>query len=100
VSKVEVKWSNTLRSTAGVCRMKHTKSSSSSRKYENRSAVVELASKVVDNEQRLAETLLHEVIIWLHDHFPPPSYYVFFFFFSKVSFIWLHDFGDEKKFEI
>ena len=48
---VEVKWSNTLRTTAGITRLYQSRGGAG-RKW----AVVELASKVVDDEQRLKET--------------------------------------------
>mmetsp|Transcript_9256 Transcript_9256/g.12127 ORF Transcript_9256/g.12127 Transcript_9256/m.12127 type:complete len:327 (+) Transcript_9256:191-1171(+) len=63
LSRVTLQWSKTLRTTAGRCIQKRSKQTAN-----ERSAVIELATKVLDNEQRLAETLLHELChaaVWI-----------------------------------
>lgn len=77
---VEVKWSNTLRTTAGITRLLSIASSNRSKansKERQRRAVVELATKVVDDEQRLRETLLHELChaaAWVVDGVDKPPH--------------------------
>jgi hypothetical protein len=71
LSSVEVTWSNKLNTTAGITRMKGRLGQASSRV-----ATIELATKVIDNEERLRSTLLHEMChaaAWLVDgvHKPP-----------------------------
>jgi predicted SprT family Zn-dependent metalloprotease len=48
-----VQWSKTLRTTAGVARLKSV--------LEHRTAQIELSIKVLDSESRLRSTLLHEI---------------------------------------
>ena len=50
-----VTWSKTLNTTAGITRMKQ------SRQTGMRYAEIELAIKVLDNEERLRQTLVHEI---------------------------------------
>jgi hypothetical protein len=71
LSSVEVTWSNKLNTTAGLTRMKGRLG-----QPESRVATIELATKVIDNEERLRSTLLHEMChaaAWLLDgqHKPP-----------------------------
>ena len=71
LSSVEVTWSNKLNTTAGITRMKGKLGQA-----DSRVATIELATKVIDNEERLRSTLLHEMChaaAWLCDgvHKPP-----------------------------
>eukprot|EP00956_Cyclotella_meneghiniana_P038737 scaffold159340_cov23-Cyclotella_meneghiniana.AAC.1 len=71
LTSVEVSWSNRLNTTAGITRMKGRLGQPNSRV-----ATVELATKVIDSEEKLRSTLLHELChaaAWLVDgvHKPP-----------------------------
>jgi predicted SprT family Zn-dependent metalloprotease len=73
LSSVKVEWSKKLNTTAGVTRMKGKLGD----QYSNtRVATIELATKVIENEEQLRSTLLHEMChaaAWLVDgvHKPP-----------------------------
>jgi len=69
---VEVKWSARLLKTAGLTRLKNIKTPTE----KLRVATIELSTKVIDEEVRLRQTLLHEMChaaAWLVDgvHKPP-----------------------------
>lgn len=73
LSAVEVNWSNKLNTTAGITRMRGKLGEKNS---HTRIATIELATKVIDDEERLRATLLHELCHaaqWLVDgvHKPP-----------------------------
>ncbi len=73
LSSVTVIWSNKLNTTAGITRMKGRLGTEH---VSSRVATIELATKVIDNEDRLRSTLLHEMChaaMWLVDgvHKPP-----------------------------
>ena len=73
LSSVEVSWSNKLNTTAGITRMRGKLGAENS---NTRVATIELATKVIDDEERLRSTLLHEMCHaaqWLVDgvHKPP-----------------------------
>ena len=71
LSSVQVTWSNKLNTTAGITRMRGKLNQPNSR-----TATIELATKVIDNEEKLRSTLLHEMChaaAWMVDgvHKPP-----------------------------
>ena len=73
LSSVKVTWSNKLNTTAGMTRMRGKLGADQA---HTRVATIELASKVIDDEERLRSTLLHEMCHaaqWLIDgqHKPP-----------------------------
>ena len=73
LSSVKVEWSKKLNTTAGITRMR---GKLGSEHVHTRVATIELATKVIDNEERLRSTLLHEMchaMAWLVDgvHKPP-----------------------------
>ena len=73
LSSVTVTWSNKLNTTAGITRMRGKLGKDNA---HTRVATIELATKVIDNEERLRSTLLHEMCHaaqWLVDgiHKPP-----------------------------
>ena len=73
LSSVEVTWSNKLNTTAGITRMRGKLGKNNA---DSRVASIDLATKVIDNEERLRSTLLHEMCHaaqWLVDgcHKPP-----------------------------
>ncbi len=72
LKSVEVTWSKRLTSTAGITRLRKKKTST---KIEY-TASIELSTKLIDNEERLRATLMHEMChaaAWLVDnvHKPP-----------------------------
>jgi len=73
LSSVEVTWSNKLNTTAGITRMRGKLGKNNA---DSRVASIDLATKVIDNEEHLRSTLLHEMCHaaqWLVDgcHKPP-----------------------------
>jgi len=73
LSSVEVTWSKKLNKTAGVTRMRGKLGDDNA---HTRVATIELSTKVIDDEERLRSTLLHEMCHaaqWLVDgvHKPP-----------------------------
>lgn len=67
LASVELSWSNTLRTTAGITKMVSIGRGTS---QERKEAKIELAAKVIDDMDRLQATLLHEMvhaIAWLVD---------------------------------
>jgi len=87
LSEVKVIWSPRLRTTAGVTRLKQlfktttygkgTKSEQSRKEAFERIASIDLSSKVIDSEDRLRETLLHEMCHaaqWLVDGVSKPPH--------------------------
>ncbi|KAL7531922.1 hypothetical protein ACHAXR_004307 [Thalassiosira sp. AJA248-18] len=73
LSSVKVTWSKKLNTTAGITRMRGKLGADNA---HTRVATIELATKVIDDEERLRSTLLHEMCHaaqWLIDgaHKPP-----------------------------
>jgi predicted SprT family Zn-dependent metalloprotease len=73
LSYVKVEWSKKLNSTAGLTRMK---GKLGDQHADTRTASIELATKVIESEEQLRSTLLHEMChaaAWLVDgvHKPP-----------------------------
>jgi predicted SprT family Zn-dependent metalloprotease len=71
LSSVDVIWSNTLRTTAGLTRLKRVTAT------RLKKASIELSTKVLDDEQRLRNTLLHEMCHaaqWLVDSVQQPPH--------------------------
>ncbi|KAL3793190.1 hypothetical protein ACHAW5_009492 [Stephanodiscus triporus] len=73
LSSVEVTWSKKLNKTAGITRMRGKLGDDNA---HTRVATIELSTKVIDDEERLRSTLLHEMCHaaqWLVDgvHKPP-----------------------------
>jgi predicted SprT family Zn-dependent metalloprotease len=74
LSEVTLSWSNKLRTTAGLTRMRKTTRQGSPTKY---TAVIELSTKVIDNPFRLSSTLMHEMChaaAWVVDHVAKPPH--------------------------
>jgi hypothetical protein len=72
--KVELLWSNKLRTTAGLTRLKRKLGNSGA---PERSATIELSTKIIDEENRLRSTLLHEMChaaAWLVDGVSKPPH--------------------------
>lgn len=71
---VELVWSNKLRTTAGITRLKQI---SGGGKPTKRIATIELSTKIIDEEHRLRATLLHELChaaAWLVDGVSKPPH--------------------------
>ena len=72
--KVELVWSNKLRTTAGLTRLKRKSGGSCP---PERSASIELSTKIIDEEHRLRSTVLHEMChaaAWLVDGVAKPPH--------------------------
>jgi predicted SprT family Zn-dependent metalloprotease len=85
---MNITWANNLRTTAGMCYSKFEDGEYISR--------IELAVKVVDNEKKLRETLLHELChaaAWIVDHVKKPPHGSHFKYYAdkamKVTRQWL-----------
>ena len=61
-TQVNILWSNKLRTTAGLTRLKRRQVDFTPGAGIKRSATIELSTKVLDDPERLASTLLHEMI--------------------------------------
>jgi predicted SprT family Zn-dependent metalloprotease len=73
LSAVEISWSNKMRTTAGLTRLKRT----TTNQGVKLSATIELSTKVIDEERRLRSTLLHEMChaaAWLIDSVSKPPH--------------------------
>ena len=71
---VELVWSNKLRTTAGLTRLKQRSGGGGP---DKRIATIELSSKIIDEEHRLRSTLLHEMChaaAWLVDGVSRPPH--------------------------
>jgi predicted SprT family Zn-dependent metalloprotease len=80
---VALSWSNKLRTTAGLTRLKSmgnpflTNDQPDQNASRIRTALVELSTKVIDNETRLRSTLLHELChaaAWIIDGIAKPAH--------------------------
>lgn len=71
LGSVEVEWSKKLNTTAGLTRLRKSyDNSTTSGTPLKRHALIELSTKVIDDEEKLRTTLLHEMIhaaVWLLD---------------------------------
>ena len=61
-TQVNIVWSNKLRTTAGLTRLKRRQVDFTPGAGLKRSATIELSTKVLDDPERLASTLLHEMV--------------------------------------
>jgi SprT-like family len=61
-TQVNIVWSNKLRTTAGLTRLKRRQVDFTPGAGMERSATIELSTKVLDDPERLASTLLHEMV--------------------------------------
>ena len=74
LADVELVWSNKLRTTAGLTRLKQVSGGGNPTK---RIATIELSTKIIDDELRLRATLLHEcchAAAWLVDGVSKPPH--------------------------
>lgn len=88
LSSVEVVWSNTLRTTAGLTRLKKSYRNMRPGVPQERLASIELSTKVLDNNERLRSTLLHEMVhaaAWIVDGVSKPPHGACFKKWAKVA---------------
>eukprot|EP00934_Nitzschia_sp_Nitz4_P005642 Nitzschia sp. Nitz4//scaffold117_size69655//21345//23615//NITZ4_006020-RA/size69655-processed-gene-0.38-mRNA-1//-1//CDS//3329533639//5632//frame0 len=74
---VDITWSNKLRTTAGLTRLRKSYQAFGPDAVPDRKATIELSSKVLDSEERLQSTLLHEMVhaaAWLVDGVSKPPH--------------------------
>ncbi|KAG7368249.1 SprT-like family protein [Nitzschia inconspicua] len=77
LSAVEVNWSKKLKTTAGLTRLRRCKANAKPGVPLKRLACIELSTKVVDSEERLRSTLLHELVhaaVWIVDGVEKPPH--------------------------
>ena len=77
LSSVNIVWSTKLRTTAGLTRLKRCNRNMKPGVPQNRLASIELSTKVLDDEERLRSTLLHEMVhaaAWIIDGVSKPPH--------------------------
>lgn len=77
LARVNVEWSNKLRTTAGLTRLKRRQMDFTPGVAPLRVASIELSSKVLDDVERLRSTLLHEMVhaaAWIIDGVSKPAH--------------------------
>ena len=77
ISSVEVVWSNKLRTTAGLTRLKRRQMDFTPGSQPTRLATIELSTKILDNSERLRSTLAHEAChaaAWIVDGVSKPPH--------------------------
>jgi hypothetical protein len=88
LSSVEVTWSNKLRTTAGLTRLKKSYTDMRPGSPKRRFASIELSTKVLDDPERLGSTLLHEMVhaaAWIIDGVSKPPHGACFKKWASVS---------------
>jgi hypothetical protein len=88
LSTVEVVWSNKLRTTAGLTRLKKILRNTTPGTPLDRLASIELSTKVLDDPERLRSTLLHEMVhaaAWIVDGVSKPPHGSCFKKWAKVA---------------
>lgn len=74
---VQVVWSKKLYTTAGLTRLRKTSNNTTPEMPPQRHAMIELSIKVLDDEEKLRTTLLHEMIhaaVWLLEGVSKPPH--------------------------
>jgi predicted SprT family Zn-dependent metalloprotease len=77
LAAVDVVWNKKLKTTAGLTRLRRCKANMTPGFPLKRLACIELSTKVVDSEERLRSTLLHELvhaIVWIVDGIDKPPH--------------------------
>jgi hypothetical protein len=88
VASVEVIWSNKLRTTAGLTRLKKSYMNMRPGIPQERLASIELSTKVLDDPERLRSTLLHEMVhaaAWIIDGVSRPPHGQTFKKWAKIA---------------
>ncbi len=77
LGKVDVQWSRKLNTTAGLTRLQKISTNMTPGMPLERRATIELSTKVVDDEEKLRTTLLHELVhaaVWIFDGVSKPPH--------------------------
>ncbi len=77
LGKVVVQWSQKLNTTAGLTRLQKVSTDMMPGMPLKRLATIELSTKVVDNEEKLRTTLLHELVhaaVWIFEGISKPPH--------------------------
>jgi predicted SprT family Zn-dependent metalloprotease len=77
LESVQIIWSTKLRTTAGLTRLKKSRQNMRPGIPQLRFATIELSTKVLDNQERLESTLLHEMVhaaAWIIDGVANPPH--------------------------
>lgn len=85
---VEVLWSKKLNTTAGLTRLRRCTNDMTPGVPLKRLAVIELSTKIVDDENRLRETLLHELVhaaVWILEGVSKPPHGKSFKVWAKIA---------------
>ena len=88
LGSVEVLWSNKLKTTAGRTILRNCKLNMTPGVQLKRLAIIELSTKVIDDEARLRETLLHELVhaaVWIFEGVSKPPHGADFKRWAKIA---------------
>ena len=88
LGKVEVHWSKKLNTTAGLTRLQKLSIDMTPGVPLKRHAIVELSTKVVDDEEKLRTTLLHELVhaaVWIVEGVSKPPHGADFKRWAKIA---------------
>jgi len=91
---VEIVWSKKLNRTAGLTRLRKCTNDMTPGIPLKRLAVVELSTKIVDDEDRLRETLLHELVhaaVWIFEGVSKPPHGANFKRWAKIAMAQISD---------
>jgi predicted SprT family Zn-dependent metalloprotease len=88
LGKVVVQWSKKLNTTAGLTRLQKLSTNMTPGVPMKRQAVIELSTKVVDDEEKLRTTLLHELVhaaVWILEGVSRPPHGADFKRWAKIA---------------
>jgi len=88
LGKVDVQWSNKLNTTAGLTRLKKIVVNMTPGVPLKRHAVIELSTKVIDDEEKFRSTLLHELVhaaVWILEGVSKPPHGADFKRWAKIA---------------
>ena len=88
LGKVVVQWSQKLNTTAGLTRLQKFSTDMTPGMPLKRLATIELSTKVVDNEEKLRTTLLHELVhaaVWIFEGISKPPHGTAFKRWAKIA---------------
>ena len=88
LEKVTIQWSKKLNTTAGITRLQKETRDMTPGVPLRRRAVIELSTKVVDDQKKLRETLLHELVhaaAWIFEGVSRPPHGAVFKRWAKIA---------------
>ena len=88
IGKVEVQWSKKLNTTAGLTRLQKLSVDMTPGVPLKRHAIIELSTKVLDDEEKLRTTLLHELVhaaVWILEGVSKPPHGADFKRWAKIA---------------